>query len=129
MSSDAAASGTPSTVRLDKWLIAARLYKTRPLAQEACDGGHVTVNDRAAAPSRAVKSGDIVVALTHAGKRILRITGVEDKRGPAAHARTLYDDLTPPAPPAEEPVALRERGAGRPTKRDRRLLDRTRGAE
>ncbi|MDP2304952.1 MAG: RNA-binding S4 domain-containing protein [Pseudomonadota bacterium] len=129
MSSDTPGSGTPATVRLDKWLIAARMFKTRPLAQEACDGGHVTVNDRAAAPARAVKSGDIVVALTHSGKKILRITGLEEKRGPAAHARTLYDDLTPPTPPSEEPVALRGRGAGRPTKRDRRLIDRTRGLE
>lgn len=118
---------TPATVRLDRWLIAARMFKTRPLAQEACDGGHVTVNDRAAAPARAVKTGDIIVAVTHGGKRILRVTGLEERRGTAVQARTLYDDLTPPAPPSEEPVALRERGAGRPTKRDRRLTDWTKG--
>lgn len=122
-------SDTPGTVRLDKWLIAARMFKTRPLAQEACDGGHVTVNERAAAPARAVKVGDMIVALTPAGKRILRVTDLAEKRGPTALARTLYDDLTPPAPPSEEPVALRERGAGRPTKRDRRLIDRTRGLD
>jgi ribosome-associated heat shock protein Hsp15 len=118
---------TPATVRLDKWLIASRMFKTRTLAQEACDGGHVTVNDHAAAPGRAVKSGDLVVAATPGGKRILRITGLAERRGPTELARTLYDDLTPPAPPSEEPLALRDRGAGRPTKRDRRVLDRTRG--
>ena len=118
---------TPATVRLDKWLIASRMFKTRTLAQEACDGGHVTVNDHTAAPGRAVKSGDLVVAATPGGKRILRITGLAERRGPTELARTLYDDLTPPAPPSEEPLALRDRGAGRPTKRDRRVLDRTRG--
>ncbi|MDP2312949.1 MAG: RNA-binding S4 domain-containing protein [Pseudomonadota bacterium] len=118
---------TPATVRLDKWLTAARMYKTRTLAQEACDGGHVTVNDRSAAPARAIKSGDTIVAATPGGKKILRVLRLEDKRGPAAQARTLYDDLTPPEPPSDEPLALRERGAGRPTKRDRRVLDRTRG--
>ena len=121
-------SGTEptATVRLDKWLLAARLFKTRPLAQEACDGGHVTVNDRPAAPARPVKIGDMVVALTHGGRKILTITGLGERRGPAALARTLYDDLTPPTPPSEEPIALRERGAGRPTKRDRRMIERIR---
>lgn len=115
-----------ATVRLDKWLLAARLFKTRTLCQEACDGGHVQVNDRAAAPARAVKVGDRVVAHTPAGRKVLAITGLGEKRGPAAVARALYDDLTPPEPPSQEPLALRDRGAGRPTKRDRRVLDRFR---
>ncbi len=115
-----------ATVRLDKWLLAARLYKTRTLAQEACDGGHVAVNERAAPPAKALKVGDMVVALTPGGRKILKVVGLGEKRGPAALARTLYEDLTPPEPPSDEPLALRERGAGRPTKRDRRLIDRIR---
>ena len=57
---DTPPSQSTATVRLDKWLIAARIFKTRPLAQEACDGGHVTVNERPAVPARAVKVGDLV---------------------------------------------------------------------
>lgn len=114
------------TVRLDKWLLAARVFKTRALAQEACDGGHVSVNERAAPPAKAVKAGDLVEALTPGGKKVLRIVGLGEKRGPAATARLLYEDLTPPEPPSEEPWILRDRGAGRPTKRDRRLIDRMR---
>jgi ribosome-associated heat shock protein Hsp15 len=112
------------TVRLDKWLLAARVYKTRTLCQEACDGGHVALNERAAAPAKPVRVGDLVEATTPAGRRILRVTALGEKRGPAATARALYEDLTPPPPPSEDPIALRDRGAGRPTKRDRRLIDR-----
>jgi ribosome-associated heat shock protein Hsp15 len=117
---------TPENVRLDKWLVATRIYKTRAIAQEACAGGHVSVNDRTAAPAKALKSGDTVVAATAGGTKILRVLALGERRGPAALARTLYDDLTPPAPPSEEPVALRARGAGRPTKRDRRVIERMR---
>lgn len=119
-------SGPDESVRLDKWLLAARLYKTRTLCQEACDGGHVHVNDRAAPPARPVKVGDVVVAHTLGGRKVLRVLALGEKRGPAAAARALYDDLTPPEPPSAEPPALRDRGAGRPTKRDRRMIERFR---
>jgi ribosome-associated heat shock protein Hsp15 len=115
------------SVRLDKWLLAARLFKTRPIAQDACDGGHVHVNDRAAVPARPMRIGDRVVATTPGGTRIVEVIALGEKRSTAEYARSLYIDHTPPAPPKPEPLAERERGAGRPTKRDRRLTDQIRG--
>ncbi len=123
MTSDAPVPVGSGTVRLDKWLVAARIYKTRTIAQCACDAGHVTVNERPGASARAVRVGDLLEAKTEGGRRILMILRLEEKRGPAALARGLYDDRTPPTPPSEDPVAPRERGAGRPTKRDRREID------
>lgn len=112
-------------VRIDKWLWAARMFKTRSAAQAACDGGHVQVNDATAKPARVVKPGDQVRVLTPGGRRLLEVVGLAEVRGPAAVAQALYLDHTPPPPP-EEPRVFRERGLGRPTKRDRRQLDRLR---
>lgn len=117
------------SVRLDKWLLAARLYKTRSLAQAACDGGHVHVNDLAASSSRPMRICDRVVAVTTGGRRTLEVIALGEKRGTAAVARALYIDHTPPPPAEAEPVAPRDRGAGRPTKRDRRLTEVMRGWE
>jgi ribosome-associated heat shock protein Hsp15 len=113
------------TTRIDRWLWAARAFKTRSLAAQACDGGKVTVNDAAAKPHKLVRPGDEVVFTTPVGKRIWKVLDLAERRGPATVARTLYDDLTPPPPP--EPVAdatlpRREAGSGRPTKRDRRQM-------
>ena len=117
-------------MRLDKWLWAARVFKTRGLAADACDGGKVDVNDQAAKPAKALRPGDVLRVTLRAGrKRILKVAALDDRRGPPARARALYADLTPPeparprwaAPPARPP------GAGRPTKRERRALDRLRG--
>jgi ribosome-associated heat shock protein Hsp15 len=121
------ATDSPGTVRLDKWLIAARIFKTRTIAQEACDGGHVHVNDHVAVAAKAVRVGDRIVAGTPRGKKILVVLGLGERRGPADQAKLLYDDLTPPEPPSDEPLALRDRGTGRPTKRDRRLIGILRG--
>jgi len=107
-------------VRLDRWLVAARMYKTRPVAQDHCRGGQVKVNGAPGDPDRGVKVGDVVDATTPGGRRVWKVLALEVKRGPAALAKGLYDDLTPPPPPATEPVALRERGTGRPTKREGR---------
>ncbi len=119
------------TVRIDRWLLAARCFKTRALAQEACEGGHVKLvidgAPRVVGPDRPVRPGNVVEVLTPAGKRILHVTGLGVRRGSAEVARTLYEDLTPPAPPPPEPTATREAGAGRPTKRDRRLIAALRG--
>ena len=116
-----------ATVRIDRWLVAARCFKTRALAQAACEGGHVklVIDDtpRVVGPDRPVRPGNVVEVLTPGGKRILAIKELGVRRGTAEAARALYDDLTPPAPPPPEPTATREAGAGRPTKRDRRLLD------
>ena len=117
----------PGSVRLDRWLVASRMFKTRPLAQEACSAGHVKVNGHSAESAKGLKVGDEVDALAPGGRRVWRVLGLAVKRGPAAVARTLYEDHTPPPPPPTGPVALRERGAGRPTKRQGRDIRRLKG--
>ena len=104
------------TLRVDRWLFAARRYKTRSLAQQACAGGVIKVNGAVAAASKALRVGDTV----EDGRHVYKVLILDTRRGPAPVARLLFDDLTPPEPEPTEPVALRERGAGRPTKRDRR---------
>lgn len=115
----------PPTTRIDRWLLAARAFKTRSLAADACDGGKVTLNGAAAKPHKLVRPGDEVAFTTPAGRRMWKVLDIAERRGPASAARALYEDLTPPPPP--EPVAdaslpYRERGSGRPTKRDRRQM-------
>jgi ribosome-associated heat shock protein Hsp15 len=122
-----AAAGAPAaSVRLDRWLTAARLYKSRTLAQEACDAGRVEVNGLAARPSHALRVGDEVQARAPRGLVVLDVLKLADKRLSPPEARLLYADRSPPPEPREPPVALRERGAGRPTKAERRALDRFR---
>lgn len=115
-----------SSVRLDRWLWAARMYKARSLAAEACVAGHVKVNDASAKPARPVRVGDLVEALTPGGPKVLAVLALAEKRGPAAVARALYEDRTPPPLPTPAPVVVRDRGAGRPSKRERRQIDRLR---
>jgi ribosome-associated heat shock protein Hsp15 len=116
-------------VRIDKWLWAARVFKTRTLAADACSGGKVDLNDETAKPAKSVGEGDVVKVTVGPGRRrVLRVTALSDRRGPAEVARTLYEDLTPPEPPRAPrsfPIA-RPLGAGRPTKRERRQIDRLR---
>lgn len=117
------------SVRVDRWLWAARVFKTRSLAAHACDGGKVDVNTHAAKPAKALRPGDVVrVTLPHGRRRILRVTALDERRGPPAVARTLFEDLTPPEPrqPRWASPPRREPGAGRPTKRERRDIDRLR---
>ena len=114
------------SVRLDVWLWAARMFKTRSQAKQACDAGHVRIDDAPAKPAQPLRVGVEVRVRGENGVRVLRVTALADVRGPAPVARLLYDDLTPP-PAAREPVvARRERGSGRPTKRERRETDRWR---
>ncbi|MET0475826.1 MAG: RNA-binding S4 domain-containing protein [Mycobacterium sp.] len=118
------------STRVDRWMWAVRLTKTRPDAAAACRGGHVRVNDRPAKPATTVSPGDEVRATVGDGTRIVEVVRVIQKRVGAADATTCYLDRTP-KPPATAviPVAVRDRGAGRPTKRDRRLLDRWRAGQ
>jgi ribosome-associated heat shock protein Hsp15 len=122
-------SDAPATLRVDKWLWAARFFKTRSLAAQACAGGKVDVNGEAAKPARAVRPGDRIGVTLPGGRRIGRVLGLSDRRGPAGEARALWEDLTPPAPPrprfARPPY--RAPGSGRPTKLERRQTDRLRG--
>jgi ribosome-associated heat shock protein Hsp15 len=112
---------------VDRWLWAVRLTKTRPDAAAACRAGHVRVNDRPAKPATTVSPGDQVRARVGTTTRVVEVVRVIQKRVGAADAATCFIDRTPAAPPEVAlPVARRERGAGRPTKRERRVLDRFR---
>jgi len=122
--------GSLDSIRVDKWLWAARVFKTRSLASTACDGGKVDLNDEAAKPAKRVRAGDFIkVTLPRGRRRILRVAAVGDRRGSAEAARVLYEDLTPPESPRGRQARppWREPGAGRPTKRERRDIERLRG--
>ncbi|MHC0432642.1 RNA-binding S4 domain-containing protein [Streptomyces sp. O3] len=117
------------TVRVDSWIWSVRLVKTRSAAASACRAGHVRVNGDRAKPAQAVKAGD-EVRLRHAGReRVVIVRRVIRKRVGAPVAVECYVDHSPPPPPREAvaPAGVRDRGAGRPTKRDRRELERLRG--
>jgi ribosome-associated heat shock protein Hsp15 len=114
--------------RVDQWLWAVRLFKTRSAATDACRGGHVMVNGKPVKASHPVRVGDRVEALVHSRQRDLEVIRVIDKRAGAAIAAECAIDHSPPPPEKEEDLQwfVRERGAGRPTKRERRTLDRFR---
>ena len=90
--------------RLDKWLWHARFFKTRGLAAGQVSGGHVRVNGtRAAKPAQQVGPGDVLTFAQGTQVRVVRIIASGTRRGPAAEARTLYEDITPPAPKDADP--------------------------
>lgn len=115
------------SVRVDQWLSAARIFKSRTLARDACAGGHVKVNGEAATPSQHVRAGDEVRATAPRGLVVVSVLALAQKRMSAPLARALYEDHSPPPPPKEERMPSRDRGAGRPTKSDRRALAKMRG--
>lgn len=117
------------STRVDRWLWAVRLYKTRTAATDACKAGHVRVNDDRAKPATTVGVGDTVRARVGDRERIVEVARVISTRvGPPIAAECIVDH-SPPPPPRElaAPAAQRDRGAGRPSKRDRRLMDRAQG--
>ena len=113
------------STRVDKWLWSVRLYSTRSQATAACSGGHVQINGNAAKPSSLVRVGDSVEAYSRDVHRVLVVQQIIEKRVGAAVAVECYSDQTPPAPPAElrVQIAVRDSGSGRPTKKDRRDLE------
>jgi ribosome-associated heat shock protein Hsp15 len=120
-------------VRVDRWLWAARLAKTRPLAAEAVKGGRVEVNGQRVKPSKDVRPGDRLEVTIGQIKRVVVILGTAERRGPAAEAALLYEETPESIAARERFVAERRMAAmpapqrgGRPTKRDRRLLDKRR---
>lgn len=117
------------SVRLDVWLWAVRVYKTRSLATTAVRGGHVRVNGDPVKAAHALRVGDEVRVRIGHTTRVLGVVGLLTKRVGAPVAAKAYDDRTPPPPPREliAPAGIRDRGAGRPTKRERREIDRLRG--
>ena len=120
---------TGGSTRVDSWIWAVRLVKTRSLGTAACRAGHVRVNGERAKAAQPVHIGDEVRYRESGFDRVLVVRGLISKRVGAAIAAEAYTDLTPPPPPREQ-VAIaprRDRGAGRPTKRERRDLDRLRG--
>lgn len=122
-------SETAATVRVDSWIWSVRLTKSRSLAADACRGGHVKVNNESVKPSHQLRVGDEVRVRQDQRERVVVVSKLISKRvGPPAAAE-CYVDNSPPPPPRElfVRVAVRDRGAGRPTKRDRRDMDRLRG--
>jgi ribosome-associated heat shock protein Hsp15 len=113
------------STRVDRWIWSVRLAKTRSIAAEACRAGHVKVNGKSVKPAQAVHVGDQVRIRRDGQERIVVVAQIISKRVGASAAAECYIDKTPPPPPREEigPVALRPRGAGRPTKRERRSIE------
>ena len=114
--------------RIDRWLSAVRLVKSRPLATRLCEGSHVLVNGSPAKPSTKVRAGDRVEALIADRRRIVEVMRPIASRVGAAVAATCYVDHSPPVVPATGPAIMLVRGEGRPSKRLRRELERLRRA-
>jgi ribosome-associated heat shock protein Hsp15 len=123
-------------VRMDKWLWAARFFKTRSLAARACELGRIESNGQAAKAAREVRVGDLLQVKNDSGEFRLEVLGLSEMRGPAAVAQTLYREtegsrelrlkLAAERKAMPHSEALRE---GKPSKRDRREIDRLRGRE
>ena len=116
--------------RIDKWLWHARVVRTRTAAAGLVNAGNVRLNgERVTAASRSVKAGDVVTIALDRAVRIMRVAGFAERRGDADAARLLYADLTPisSSQAAEPTPAEREPGSGRPTKQERRAIDRLLG--
>lgn len=119
-----------SAARLDKWLWAVRVFKTRPLATDACRAGRVTINELPAKPGREVHAGEVVAVRLGLMVRTLRVIAVPRSRVGAKVLAEFCADLTPPGEWEKvkeqrvQQLLASERGGGRPTKRDRRLRER-----
>jgi len=115
--------------RLDRWLWSVRLTRSRSEATDACRAGHVRLNGRPAKPAHTVAVGDRVEARLHGRERVVEVARLIENRVGAPIAVECYVDRSPPPPSKDELGALseRDRGAGRPTKRDRRQIERWQG--
>jgi ribosome-associated heat shock protein Hsp15 len=117
-------------VRIDKWLWAARVFKTRSHALAACRAGHVKLEGHAVKPGRPVRVGEEYVVTTAGPTRTVRVVGISDRRVGPKLVGTLLDDRTPPEEferarrTVVEQVLSRPKGTGRPTKRERRQIER-----
>ena len=126
-----AGAGRSSTIRVDKWLWTMRVFKTRTAANQACAAGRVQVNGEPAKPATKVAPGDEVTARRRDRTIVYGVLEIVPNRVSAARAAECVDDRSPPPPtrpatgdgPIGRPAGDRDRGAGRPTKRDRRQID------
>ncbi len=118
--------GASDETRIDRWLCAVRLVKTRPLATRLCEGGHVLVNGLAAKPSTRVRSGDRVEARIADRERVVEVVRPIESRVGAPAAAACYVDHSPPVVPEPGPGITVVHGEGRPGKRRRRELERLR---
>ena len=134
---DDAPAPAAGSLRLDKWLWFTRVIKSRTMAAGLIESGKARVNrEKVAKPSHGVKIGDVVTLVIGQRVRVLEVAALGTRRGPSTEAVLLYNDLTPPEtrvpelsanssdPAPAAPAPARDRGLGRPTKRDRRLTDR-----
>ncbi len=121
-------TGAPDETRVDRWLCAVRLVKTRPLATRLCEGGHVLVNGSPAKPSTRVRAGDRVEARIADRERVVEVVRPIESRVGAPAAAACYSDHSAPVVPVAGPEVMPVRGEGRPDKRRRRELERLRRA-
>lgn len=123
-------AAAPASLRLDKWLWHARFCRSRSLAATLCESGSIRIaGTHVVKAHHPVRAGDVLTFPLGRAIRVVRVLALGQRRGPPAEARLLYDDRAPPAPLAEArsaapPLAGREPGSGRPTKRERREIDR-----
>lgn len=115
--------------RIDKWLFFARVVKSRSLAAKLVQSGRVRLNrDKVEQAAHAVKPADVLTIMLDRRVLVYKVVACGTRRGPAEEARTLYEDLTPPpaaqSAPPDAIAPLREKGSGRPTKKERRQTDR-----
>ncbi len=119
---------TAESLRVDKWLWYARFFKSRTLAARLCASRRLRINGiPVTKPHHALKAGDVLTFPLGRHIRVIRVSALGARRGPATEARTLYEDLEPPparTAPSAPGAGARERGAGRPTKAERRATDR-----
>ncbi len=118
-----------TTLRVDKWLWQARFFKSRSLAAKLCSSRRLRINGNTGVKAHyAIKVGDVLTFPKGPHIRVIKVMALGTRRGPATEAQTLYEDLEPPPLRSEQtehppPVAAREPGSGRPTKAERRAID------
>ena len=118
--------------RIDKWLWAVRIFKTRAMATEACAGGKVKINDTAVKASRKIQAGDVIQVRKGVVKHLYCVLKIAEKRMGAKLVPNFLDDITPEEELAKlkssqkQSIQIREKGQGRPTKRERRMMDQLR---
>ena len=130
----AVAAGSQDTMRIDKWLWVARFFKTRADANRLVAGGRLRLDgEPMSKPHRQVGEGHVLTFPKGEDIRVIRVLATAPRRGPASEARLLYEDLAPPEPGVIRsgdlplPFEQRGKGAGRPTKRERRQIDQLKG--